>query len=388
MDDHRLHVGDDCRRRGEHDHHQHAAEILTHSKGGQELRPLAGPPRIQLGVHFSSQISPGAEAFVRPGKANGCGLPHTEDAPRPILPCAAPAGVTREPAVLVFALPSMRTFVCLIVEPAQLRGAKFFPPCLVPPSFPGKSCVPADQSAVSPHPFPDDRAATRLAWPLAGADPSTRFVQREVWPQVAEPHPILQLRQVAEQTPPASPDRRIGARDASAGAELPSLPPLFPCHLDRSAAELPSLPSPFPCHLDQNAAELPPWPPPCPCHLDQNAAELPPWPSPFPCHPDRSAAERRDLRFLLLLQHLLLVKPPTRQIPASHLPGSNTSGHPSKANESAAWRPGRAPLPAPANATPPGREKSQSRRSKRRRPTAGTSIPATKARSPGRCRQP
>jgi hypothetical protein len=79
---------------------------------------------------------------------------------------------------------------------------------------------------------------------------------------------------------------------------------------------------------------------------------------------------------------------PARQIRANRLPGSNTSAHPSKANGSAAWRPGRAPLPVPAIETPPGRERSRSLRSRRRRPTAGTWIPAAKARSPARCRRP
>jgi hypothetical protein len=176
---------DGLRQRGEDDHHRHAAEILAHSKGGQELRSLAGPRRKRLrghfAVHFSIRILLPAEAFVLPGKASGCGLPHTEDAaPRPILPCAEPSGVTREPAVPALLLPSMQTFVCLVVEPGPFLDVGQLPPCLFPPSAWGKSCVPADQSAVSPHPFLADRAATRLAWPLAGVDRSTRFSLQEV----------------------------------------------------------------------------------------------------------------------------------------------------------------------------------------------------------------
>jgi len=358
------------RRRSEDDHHPYAAGMVARWKGGQELRSWAWLRRKRLlghfAVHFSIRTLLPAEAFVLPGKANGCGLPRTADAaPRRILPTAAPAGVIRRPAFPAWLIPSMRTLVCLVVEPAPLLAVGFLPPWLFPPSAWGKSCVPADQTAVFPHPFLADRGAPRLAWPLAGADRSTRFALREVSPRVEEPHPILERR-----TQPALPDGWRAARGASAVAETPLLP--LPC----------------PCHPDQNAAELPPWPLPCPCHLDRSAAELPLWPRPFPCHPDRSAAERRDLPFLLVLPHLVLAKPPARQIRASHFPGNNTFGHPWKANESAAWRPGRAPLPAPANATRPGREKSQSLRWTRRKPTAGTWIPATKAQSPARCRQP
>jgi len=62
------------------DYHRHAAEILPgdRSKADPELCPLTGPLLMRRLVHFSVW----AEAFVLPGKANGCGPWRAEDGVR------------------------------------------------------------------------------------------------------------------------------------------------------------------------------------------------------------------------------------------------------------------------------------------------------------------
>jgi len=244
----------------------------------------------------------------------------------------------KEPAVLVFLIQPTQPPVCLAACPvapghaclASLLCGELPLPCLVQQWFLAGSCVPADVRAAYPQPFLAGSPRSRLACPQAGADPSTPFVPRMARPQPPQPPQTLEARQAGERKEPAS----EGGSPAKLGASA-LLGGLLSEQATAAAESQPSALSP----------------------------------QPVPGAP-----------------YSLPVRPPARRTPANHLPGSNTSGHPSKANGSAAWRPSRAPLPALVNGTPPGKERFRFPRSRRRRPTANTSIPAEITRSPGRWR--
>ena len=74
---------DGFRWRSADDYRRHAAEILPddHSKADPKLCPLTGPLPMRLLVHFSVW----AEAFVLPGKANGCAPRHAADGVRMLI---------------------------------------------------------------------------------------------------------------------------------------------------------------------------------------------------------------------------------------------------------------------------------------------------------------
>jgi hypothetical protein len=318
------------------DYRRHAVEILLdladgHSQADPELHPLdlhpleLCPVPDPLPFHLRDHVLVRAEASVLRGKANDCGPRHAGDEVRRlILHWAVHWAAPRERVVPV-SLQSIQPLVCFVAHPAAPLGAELLHPCLVRQWSLAGSCVPADVRAACLRPFLTG-TRSRPICPQAGADPSTPFLPREGWLQV------LEARQAWEGRQPAS----EGGRPVKLGGQ--ALRDGRLSELSTVSGESQSLvrpPQPFP--------EAPQWLP----------AEL-----------------------------------PAQQIRANHLPGSNKSGHPSKANESAAWRPSRAPLPARVNGRPPGKERSRSLHSTLRRPTAGTWIPAAKARSPARYRQP
>jgi hypothetical protein len=211
------------------DYRRYAAKILPyvladgHSKAGREQCPSAGPLPMRLLAHFSVR----AEDFVLHGKANGCG-PRYEDGMRLLIPHrvrqwvqhwvwdqASDWGAPRQPAVPVFLIHPTRPPVCLAACPVAPRRAclALLPcveprPCLVHRWSLARSCVPADVRFAYPHPSLPGRLRLRLAYPQAGADPSTPSVAQDPWRQTLELRQAWERRELASE---GGPKAKLGA---------------------------------------------------------------------------------------------------------------------------------------------------------------------------------